>query len=231
MSIDAVQSVTTKLEFVNKVLLQAGERRVTTTSDNTSASKVTASIQSSMNFVNSELPWQELITYASYPLDGTLHTDTNIMGGVLGMRIPSASYLRVLDVYDTNKQSYVPYLQPVTLQRYTGSAPKWTIYMGLIFVRPVTECAVFYVRRPTVPSSDNAVFAAPEYLVDLYIKRSLISFVSRQLGDVDLVNAVRAEYIEELIKLSTSYTEVPSSVRNTQPSSDNEYRRAGNTNE
>lgn len=231
MTIAAIQSLTTKIEYVNKVLLQAGEREVTTTSDNTAANKVTASIQSSMNFVNSELPWQELVSYVTYPTDGTAHSDLNIMGGVTGMRIPTASYLRVLDVYNTDAQGYVPYLQPVTLQRYTGSAPKWTNYMGLIFVRPAITCAVFYVRRPTVPVFDDDVFEAPEFLVDLYVKRSLITFAARQLGDADLVNAVRAEYLEELMKLSTSYAEVPSSVRNVQPSSDTEYRRLNNANE
>ena len=217
--IPAPVSVSTKLQLLNRVLLESGERRVDTSADNTAVIKLATLLQSCLDFVNDELPWAELTAYLDTQ-GATAYTDPLVMGGASGYRLPSASYNKALDVYDVTTGCYVPYVIPTDMQSYSEMPPKWTTFMGCVFIRPSTRCLIYYTNKPTVPILDGDTFAAPEYLVDLYAKRALALYASRHLGDYDLAEAVKLEYYEEIMRHASVYSRVPTSARNTNPGSD-----------
>lgn len=219
-------STLTKLDVINRVLQEAGERPVDSVLDNGASWKVAGLLPSAISQVNEELPWEEL--FVNKLLDDasiTTEQSISVLNNFIGYRLES-DYSDLVDVlYLQNNVTSKPvqYREWFKFLPLTYSvaelATQYTYFRGLLYTYPqLTEEArgaysVGYLGSVKPPVEDSDTFAAPDYLVELYIKRLLYQFSQRHLNNTDLTNLVFQEYVSELQKHSARYNTLPKTLR------------------
>jgi len=211
-------STLTKLEVVNRVLQESGERAVSTTIENSAATKACNMLYSAMTAVNNELPWEDLISVL--PLNhNTITTEsTYVVGGFTGYALPNVVDVIRLHETATNKSiNYAEWTRLSSKAFAAGVPTAWTFFHTLLFTYPnattPANYTVTFKRNVPVPVDDSDVFTAPDYLVELYIKRLLLQFAQRHTGYAQLAGAVLQEYILELQNYANKYKITPKSLR------------------
>lgn len=215
-----------KLDVVNRVLQEAGERTVSAITDNTAAWKVAGMLYSCISIVNDELPWEELIVNkALNDADITTENSTSVLNNLLGYNLsPTVSDLvEVVYLHNSTTNKPVNYLEWHRMQGLgyaTATAPEyWTYYRGLLFTYPEILVAnrgsfmTAFTGSVDVPVLDSDRFSAPDYLIELYIKRLLYQFSQRHLANNNLTVAVYQEYVTELQKYAAKYKITPKTIR------------------
>ena len=217
-------STLTKLDVVNRILQEVGERTVSAITDNTPSWKVAGLLYSAINVVNNELPWEELIQNILIS-DATVETSVVVLNGLAGYNFgaSASNILEIISVFHSVTKKPVKYMEwhNVMIKGFAQAATTthWTFYRGLLYTYPQILLAnrddyiVTYTGSVSVPDGDTDLFAAPDYLVELYIKRLLFQFITRHVGNPQLALPVQQEYVVELEKYAAKYKITPKTLR------------------
>lgn len=214
----------TKLEVINRVLQEAGERAVSSTTESSAALKVSGMLYSVLNLVNVELPWDDLLrTETLNSPNITTSASPAILNNLVGYKLGEGGILQVVQVHNTATNIPVMYAEWHTLQNLgyavSDTPSAWTYHRGRLYTYPQvttpsrSNYAVLFTGGVPVPADDSDEFEAPDYLVELYIKRLLFQFAQRHIGNLQFTTAIYQEYATELLKYAEWYKTTPVSLR------------------
>ena len=209
--------MTTKLELLNRVLLEVGERTVAASQETSASRKVLGMLYSALTFVNLELPWVELEQH-----DVLSELDVvESFNGLVGYVVPgNPQYIKSLFHTNSHPVMFADWTDICYKTPYTAVITEfWSHCAGVVYTYPVIVAAnrddyvVSYNRAVVVPDDDDDNVDAPEYLIELYVKHLLYQFSQRHLNNKDLATSVLQEYLLDLYRLSSTYKVQPRSIR------------------
>ena len=208
--------MTTKLELLNRVLLEVGERTVAVSQETSASRKVLGMLYSALTFVNLELPWVELEQHSILSVLDVVES----FNGLVGYTIPgSPQHVKSLFHTGSHPVMFADWTDICYKSPYVAAPELWAYSAGVVYTYPIIVTAdrvdyvVSYNRAVPVPDDDDDDVNAPDYLIELYIKHLLYQFSQRHLNNKDLAASVLQEYLLDLYRLSSMYKVQPRSVR------------------
>lgn len=206
------------IQLINKVLLELGEREVTSVDENPASRKVYGMLQETIDAVNYEQPWEELCNEV---VVNTLTNGTasSVFSGSTVKALPTRihSVERVVDL--TTKSS----LQFIDPYKYTNSTQTniWTTWRNNLILKTsiaLTNLSAIYHSSFTLPLDINTDLPASDYLVQLYSMRLLMKAAARHLNNFDLASLVFQEYAAGLLAYNVTTKMSHTSRLNQRPS-------------
>lgn len=196
------------LQIINKVLLELGERTVTTVQENSASRKAYGMLQEVVDAVNFEHTWEEL--HKEVLLSTLDEVADSSFPAAYCVAIPQTwhSVERVVDT-DGDVIQYVQYrkFNTVDSEIWTTKSNK-LLYSGDTVA---TNILVHYYASFIIDEDEEEQFTVSLYLQNLYAKRLLLQFTSRHLNNFPLVDAVYEEYAAALATRDVKTKLLPSS--------------------
>lgn len=216
-------SVSTRLEVVNRILLNCNERPLTTTTNVLIGTQVIECIRAAYYKLMREGEWlwtQDRINADSW--SGKVATLPSTV-----QRVKMVAYanedgitfpLTFLDLYVFDQD--ILELYDSTTNR--GRALYWTQRdQTLVWVNPYPNDATerariwFYVNTiPAIPSTDGGTFSVPEDFVPILVLMATGMFIKRHADDYQLARAFEEEYLAELMQLRARQMLIPNNSYN-----------------